>query len=93
MAYQEQMLHHIQHCLRKSTMQMKNCHKLCPKDNTIGNTAPHHNQEQIAAYRMLEKAEAQSFASNAMAKAPIPKKGIAHPIPMREEECLRASTH
>lgn len=93
MAYQEQMLHRIQHCLRKWTMKMKNCHNFCPEDNTIGHTAPHNNLDQIAAHHTQEKLEFQGFASNAMAKAPIPTRGSAHPIPMRAEECLRAATH
>jgi hypothetical protein len=93
MVYQELMLHHIQHCLRKWTMQMKNCHNFCPEDNAIGHMVPHHNREQMEACYTLEKAEFQGSASNAMARAPIPKKGSAHPIPMLVEERLRAASH
>lgn len=92
MEYQEPMLCRIQHCLRMWTMQMISCQSLYPQDRTSLYMVPHHILEQMAAHHTLEKEEFRGSASSAVAKVPVPKKGSAHPILMRAEECLRAAT-
>jgi len=46
----------------------------------------------MAAYHSRKREEVQGSALSAMAMAPIPKIGNAHPILMRAEVCLRAAT-
>lgn len=93
MAFRERMLHHIQHCLHKWTMLMTNCHNVCPLEaSTTEHMARHHKLEQIEACHKKE-GNILDYASSALAKAPTPTQGSAHPIPMQAEERLYVAVH